>query len=69
MWEDKGRKGDAKLCSGGSNEPLTSIYIYIYIIYFFVSLILRFFLKNIIFAHPDLNFILDCKCYSVINLY
>ena len=41
----------------GSNEPFDfKIFFNIYNI-FFVSLILRFFLKNIIFAHPDLNFI------------
>ena len=43
------------LCSGGSNEP-PDFNLYKYII-FFISLILKFILKNIIFAHPDLNFI------------
>ena len=41
----------------GSNEPLDFNFFFNIYNIFFVSLILRFFLKNIIFAHPDLNFI------------
>ena len=55
-------RGSAILCSGVQMNPLTSIlykykYKYIYIYIYIVSLILKFILENIFFAHPDLNFI------------